>query len=73
MAQELLVTFDEELVSVELEKGTPGTYQVYANDQLIWDRKEKGRFPEITALKQFVRDILAPDRNLGHIDKKKDT
>jgi predicted Rdx family selenoprotein len=36
-----------------------------------WSRKEKGRFPEITELKQLVRDQVAPGRDLGHSDRKK--
>jgi selenoprotein W-related protein len=27
-------------------------------------------FPEIKELKQNVRDIIAPDKTLGHSDKK---
>jgi selenoprotein W-related protein len=42
------------------------------NDNLVWSRKEEGRFPEITELKQRVRDQVAPDRDLGHSDKKRD-
>ena len=37
---------------------------------LIWDRKEQGGFPDITVLKQLVRDRVAPDRDLGHSDRK---
>jgi selenoprotein W-related protein len=30
-----------------------------------------GRFPEITELKQCVRDAIAPDKDLGCMDRKK--
>ncbi|UXP32498.1 Rdx family protein [Reichenbachiella agarivorans] len=69
MAQELLITFDEELDEVTLRQGTGGIYNVYVNDKLIFSRKEQGRFPEITELKQLVRDHIAPDKSLGHSDK----
>ncbi len=71
MAQELLSTFDEELDELSLKPGTGGIFEVYANDKLVWSRKQEGRFPEITELKQRVRDQIAPERDLGHIDRKK--
>lgn len=72
MAQELLSTFDTELDELTLKPGTGGIFEVYANDKRIWSRKEAGGFPEITELKQLVRDVIAPERDLGHIDRKKD-
>lgn len=72
MAQELLSTFDSDLDELTLKPATGGIFEVYANDQRIWSRKEAGRFPEITELKQAVRDVIAPERDLGHIDRKKD-
>lgn len=72
MAQELLTTFDSELDELTLKPGTGGIFEVYANGEQVWSRKEAGRFPEITELKQLVRDQIAPERDLGHSDKKKD-
>lgn len=72
MAQELLTTFDEELDEVTLRQGTGGIFNIYADGALIFSRKEQGRFPEITELKQLVRDHIAPDKSLGHSDKKTD-
>jgi len=72
MAQELLTTFDTELDELTLKPGTGGIFEVYANSERIWSRKETGRFPDITELKQLVRDTIAPERDLGHSDKKKD-
>lgn len=70
MAQELLVTFDQELSELTLKPGTGGIFEVWANDNLVWSRKAEGRFPEITELKQLVRDCIAPNKELGHSDKK---
>ena len=72
MAQELLTTFEDEITSLTLKPGTGGIFEVRVNDNLVWSRKEEGRFPEITELKQRVRDQVAPDRDLGHSDKKRD-
>jgi len=70
MAQELLLTFDEEITELALRPGTGGVFEVVANGKLIWSRKAEGGFPEITELKQRVRDVIAPERDLGHSDKK---
>ncbi|CAO3632536.1 unnamed protein product [Mucor fragilis] len=37
---------------------------------VIWDRKITQRFPEMKELKQLVRDIIVPERSLGHSDRK---
>jgi selenoprotein W-related protein len=29
-----------------------------------------GRFPDIKELKQLVRDVVNPEKDLGHSDKK---
>ena len=70
MAQELLTTFDAELSELTLQPGSGGVFEIIANDTLVWSRKEDGRFPEITELKQRVRDVIAPEKRLGHADRK---
>ena len=67
MAQELLNTFAEELGSVTLTPdATGGVFEVRVDGELIWSRKDQGRFPEAKELKQLVRDRVAPERGLGH-------
>lgn len=69
MAQELLTTFAEELGSVTLTPDTTGgVFEVRLDGEVIWSRKPEGRFPETKELKQRVRDLIAPDRSLGHSD-----
>jgi selenoprotein W-related protein len=70
MAQELLSTFEEELGGVTLRSGTGGVFVVSVDGAVLWSRKDEGRFPEIVELKQRVRDRIAPDRALGHADRK---
>lgn len=71
MAQEVLSTFAEDIGSVTLiPDGTGGVFQIHIDGELVWDRKSAGGFPEITQLKQLVRDRIAPDRDLGHADRK---
>ncbi|KAJ8663686.1 hypothetical protein O0I10_000935 [Lichtheimia ornata] len=69
--QELLTTFDTKIGELALIPGDSAVFRVKVNDVLIWDRKEKGRFPEVKEVKQLVRDIIAPDMPLGHSDRKK--
>lgn len=84
LAQELLTTFqtdaDSRLRSVTLtpnSKRPGGVFQVYAHTgtgpnretELLWSRKVAGRFPESKELKQLVRDVVSPDKSLGHSDK----
>lgn len=69
MGQELLTTFSEEVSELTLKPLTGGIYNIYADDQLAFSRKDTGRFPEITELKKLVRDIIAPEKPLGHSDK----
>src|SRR5215468_10645282 len=57
MAQELLTTFAEELGSVTLTPdATGGVFEVRLNNEVIWSRKEQGRFPELKEIKQLIRD-----------------
>jgi len=69
LAQELLSTFDTDLGEVALVPGTGGIFEVRVDDELVWSRKEQGRFPEAKELKQRVRDRVAPDKDLGHSDR----
>jgi len=71
MAQELLSTFAEELAAVALiPDASGGRFEVRVDGELVWSRKERNRFPDIAELKRIVRDRVAPDRNLGHVDKR---
>ena len=72
MAQELLTTFQDELGEVALVPGTGGVLDVRVDDHLVWSRQTEGRFPEMKELKQLVRDQVAPERDLGHSDRKSD-
>jgi selenoprotein W-related protein len=72
MAQELLSTFEGDIAEMVLKPGTGGVFELRVNGELLWSRKERGRFPEIAELKRLLRDRIAPGRSLGHIDRKED-
>ena len=68
-AQELLTTFPADLGEVALVPGTGGVFTIRLDDDVLWDRREEGGFPDLSRLKQLVRDRVAPDRSLGHTDR----
>jgi selenoprotein W-related protein len=75
LAQELLSTFDEDISSITLIPSRPpaagGSFVVRLDDNtVLWDRAERGRFPETKELKQLVRNQLNPSKDLGHSDNK---
>ncbi|WP_090106939.1 SelT/SelW/SelH family protein [Chitinophaga sp. CF118] len=71
MAQEMLTTFTDDLLSVSLQPSeVGGSYIVSVDGEVLFSRKEEGHFPEIKELKQLVRDKVNPGKNLGHSDKK---
>lgn len=72
LAQELLTTFEQDLAAVSLAPDTGGKFEVYLDGQMIFSRKDQGRFPESKELKQLIRDVIDPARDLGHSDRKSD-
>ena len=69
MAQEVLSTFSLEMGAVTLVPGTGGIFEIVLDGELIWERKRDGGFPGPKDLKQRVRDIIEPERDLGHTDR----
>ena len=67
--QELLTTFGTDLGSVTLVPGTGGIFEIALDDELLWERKRDGGFPDIRVLKQTVRDRIDTTRDLGHVDR----
>ncbi|KAI5853862.1 Rdx family-domain-containing protein [Tricharina praecox] len=81
-AQELLSTFSTSLGEVSLQPSTGGTFvvNIYHKEDTsssevtttnLWDRKTEGGFPETKLLKQRVRNVIDPGRDLGHVDGRK--
>ncbi len=71
MAQEILTTFGEDVKGVLLQPSEHnGRYTIYIDDKKVFDRKAVGGFIEIKSLKQLIRDVVNPDKSLGHSDKK---
>jgi selenoprotein W-related protein len=70
LSQELLTTFADELGEVALMPGTGGIFEVRVNGEMVFSKKQAGHFPESKELKQLIRDRIAPEKDLGHSDRK---
>ncbi len=71
MAQELLTTFQAEVYGVSLiPSEVTGRFQIRTADNVIFDRKREDGFKDIKIIKQLVRDVICPEKNLGHSDRK---
>ena len=72
LAQELLTTFNGTLKEVALQPNGQcgGVWVACLADKegeiTLWDRKERGGFPEPKELKQLICDAIDPSRDLGH-------
>jgi selenoprotein W-related protein len=70
IAQEILTTFEAEIGQLVLVPRTGGIFEVRADGDVLWSRKERGGFPELKELKQLIRDHIAPEKDLGHSDQR---
>ena len=69
ISQELLSTFSEEIKGVSLlPSNVSGIFEIRCGREIIWERGKKKGMPEIKELKQKVRDVVVPEKDLGHID-----
>ncbi|HEY0239654.1 MAG TPA: SelT/SelW/SelH family protein [Friedmanniella sp.] len=69
LAGELLTSFTTDLGEVALVPGVGGVFVVAIDDEVVWDRRRDGGFPDVAPLKRLVRDRVAPGRSLGHTDR----
>jgi selenoprotein W-related protein len=66
-----MANFTDDVYGITLHPSeVSGRYTIFVDDDIIFDRKREGRFPEIKELKQLVRDRVNPGKSLGHSDKK---
>ena len=66
LAQELLTTFEEDLIEVAIKPSSGGIFEVALDGETIATNRETKRMPETSEVKRLVRDRLAPDRRIGH-------
>jgi len=71
MAQEILTTFNDDVKGVLLQPSeVAGRYTIYIDGNKVFDRKEAVGFIEIKELKQLIRDVVNPNKSLGHSDRR---
>ncbi|GAA6012649.1 hypothetical protein JCM11491_005468 [Sporobolomyces phaffii] len=56
-------------LSTVIEGPAEPTHENWRGYSLVWDRKIEGGFPEMKVLKQRIRNLIAPQQDLGHSDK----
>ena len=66
LAQELLTTFEEDLIEVAIKPSSGGIFEVALDGETIATNRETKRMPETGEVKRLVRDRLALDRRIGH-------
>lgn len=65
----MLFTFGDEVGELALVPGSGGEFEVSVDGKVVFDKKSEGRFPESKELKQLVRDVISPGKDLGHSDR----
>jgi len=73
LAQELLSSLDTELGEVALIPATGGLFRITVDGTEVWERVADGGFPDAAELKRRVRDLVSPDKTLGHTDRPRTT
>jgi selenoprotein W-related protein len=73
MAQEILTTFEAEIGEVTLRpyKKEAGRFRISYGEEVLWCRKRDEGFPEIKTLKKLIRDQIAPEKDLGHLERSR--
>lgn len=69
MAQEILMTFGENITNLNLKPSSGGVFTISLDGEILFSRKQEGRFPESKEIKQLIRDRILPDMDLGHSDE----
>jgi selenoprotein W-related protein len=68
MMQEILTTFQDEILSVTLTPRSGGIFEIFLDKEKIYSRSDFGGFLDIKDIKKLIRDKISPEKNLGHID-----
>lgn len=74
---ELMQTFSEEVGEIALIPATGGVFRIdvetaESGTHYVANRKRDGGFPDIVELKRAIRDLIAPEKSLGHADRTAD-
>jgi len=59
LADQLKQTFGDRITSVELIKSGGGVFEIVANDQKLFSKKQLGRFPEPGEVEAKIQALVA--------------
>ncbi len=62
------MTFGENITNLSLKPSSGGVFTIRLDDEILFSKNEKGRFPESKEIKQMIRDQILPEMDLGHSD-----
>ena len=68
MMQEILTTFQDEILSVTLTPKSGGIFEIFIDKEKIYSRSDFGGFLDITDIIKLIRDKINLGKNLGHTD-----
>ena len=68
MAQELLRAFEDEIGEVALQPGSGGNFIVRIDGEVLFSRRDAGRFPEAKELKLLIREAMGSEKRFGHAE-----
>ena len=68
MMQEILTTFQDEILSVTLTPKSGGIFEIFLDKEKIYSRSDFGGFLDIKDIKKLIRDKINPGKSLGHTD-----
>lgn len=68
MMQEILMTFQDEILSVTLTPKSGGIFEIFLDKEKIYSRSDFGGFLDIKDIKKLIRDKINPGKNLGHTE-----
>ena len=63
-----LCNFESDLESIKLVQSDPGVFEVYCKKNIIFSRHVEKVFINIAIIKQRFRNLINPERDLGHTD-----
>jgi selenoprotein W-related protein len=66
LAQELLAAHEKELAAVRLIPHEGGVFEVRINDELVFSRRDDGRFPEPREVKDKIREAVGLEPKPRH-------
>jgi selenoprotein W-related protein len=66
LAQEILASLEEDVGEIALVPSSGGILEVRVDGQVVATNRDGGDLPDAREVKRAIRDLVAPDRKIGH-------